>query len=208
MQTPEGSHRSGTNFERKMISIGQEPKVCGFLRATSIGSCPPKTLLPFNINRRVVPKLCFTIIAHDDAMKISNTINVRYDGNSLFHSRTAKLVKRLDHGECIHLTNVADRKFVPQIYGKSQGELAGDIYAQLPDGTWLQGADAFRELFAKTGLRPIAFLSKVPLLKQVCNIGYCCLMYTRRVKRRPVSRKPTTRAAVSTTFSSGTPIGH
>jgi predicted DCC family thiol-disulfide oxidoreductase YuxK len=148
------------------------------------------------------------LIAHDDAMKNMNTINVLYDGNSVFCSRTAKLVKRLDRGECIHLTNVADRKFEPQIYGKSQSELTGDIYAQLPDGTWIHGADAFRELFAKTGLRPIAFLSKIPLLKQVCNFGYRCFMNTRRVKRRPASRKPMTRAAVSTTFSSGTPIGH
>lgn len=155
----------------------------------------------------VVGYLRSILIAHDDAMKTSNTINVLYDGNSLFCSRTAKLVKRLDRGECIHLTNIADRKFEPRIYGKSQGELTGDIHAQLPDGTWLHGPDAFRELFAKTGLRPVAFLSKFPLFKQVCNLGYRCLMYTRRVKRRPASRKPTTRAAVSTTFSSGTPIG-
>ncbi|MEZ6034139.1 MAG: DCC1-like thiol-disulfide oxidoreductase family protein [Planctomycetaceae bacterium] len=146
-------------------------------------------------------------------MKTSNTINVLYDGNSLFCSRTVKLVKRLDRGECIHLTNVADRKFEPRVYGKSEGELNGDIHAQLADGTWLHGPDAFRELFAKTRLRPVAFLSKFPLFKQVCNFGYRCLMYTRRVKmytrrvkRRPASRKPTTRAAVSTTFSSGTPI--
>ena len=95
------------------------------------------------------------------SVKSINTIDVLYDGSCQFWVRITRLVKRLDRGQYIHLTNIADRKFEARIYDKSQSELMADLHVRLSDGTWLKGSDAFRELFsneqpatAGTGFEP------------------------------------------------------
>ena len=99
-------------------------------------------------------------------------IHVLYDGDCPFFARTAKLLKRLDRQHRLLFANVAARKFEPLIFNKSKGELATEIHAHLPDGSWLKGLDAFRELYSIVGFGPLVLPTKLPVLRQLTDGAY------------------------------------
>ena len=142
------------------------------------------------------------------SVKSINTIDVLYDGSCQFWVRITRLVKRLDRGQYIHLTNIADRKFEARIYDKSQSELMADLHVRLSDGTWLKGSDAFRELFSMSSLRPLVLVSSLPMLRQLSNAGYGLIINTLLKMRRPDRRQSDSGASVLRTVSSGSAIQH
>lgn len=143
-----------------------------------------------------------------NSVKSLNTIDVLYDGSCRFWVRITRLVKRLDRGQYIHLTNIADRKFEARIYDKSQSELMADLHVRLSDGTWLKGSDAFRELFSKSSLRPVILVSSLPVLRQLSDTGYALLMNTLRKMRRSDRDQSVSHASVLRTISSGSAVHH
>lgn len=102
-------------------------------------------------------------------------IDVLYDGDSSFYKGTVRFLKRRDRKRRLHFTNIADRKFDARIFDKSPEELQQQIHAMLPDGRWVQGAEALRIIAAAIGLRPFAFASGLPLIRQATNFCYQCL---------------------------------
>jgi predicted DCC family thiol-disulfide oxidoreductase YuxK len=141
-------------------------------------------------------------------MKNLTTINVLYDGNCRFWVRITRLVKRLDRGQYIHLTNIADRNFEARIYDKSQSELTAELHVQLSDGTWLKGSNAFRVLFSNSSLRPLVLVSSLPLLRHFSNAVYEVLMNMLLKLNRPDRRPSDSSDSVLKTFSSGSVIQH
>jgi predicted DCC family thiol-disulfide oxidoreductase YuxK len=135
-------------------------------------------------------------------MKPSNTIDILYDGDCRFLVRTTHFLKRLDRRNRIHLTNIAARKFDARIFDRSQSELTAEIYARLPDGTWLRSLDAFRKLGSAVGLGPVVLLTQLPVIRLLLNLGYRCFAKWLLKSRRPVSQQSGARAIVTTTPSS------
>jgi hypothetical protein len=100
---------------------------------------------------------------------------------------------------------MALRKFDAGVYDRSPGELTAEIYARMPDGTWLQGLDAFRVLGAAAGLRPLILATQIPLISSLFSAGYRVLAQWMFRTPRSASDKTGTRATV-TTSSSGAVI--
>ena len=40
------------------------------------------------------------------------------------------------------------------------------------DGTWVTGVEVFRRLYAAVGFGPVVRLTRLPLIKQMLNVGY------------------------------------
>ncbi len=132
-------------------------------------------------------------------MKPSNTIDILYDANCRFLTRTTQFLKRRDHRNRVHLVNMAARKFDAGNFDRSQCELTAGIYARMPDGTLITGLDAFRELGSAVGLRPLILLTQLPVIKSLLNMGYGFLAKSLLRNRRPASQKTGARAIVITT---------
>ena len=138
-------------------------------------------------------------------MKPSITIDILYDGNCRFIVRTTQFLKRLDRRNRVHLANIAARKFDAASFDRSQAELTAEIYARRPDGTWLKGLDAFRELGSTVGLRPLVVLTQLPLIRSLLNVGYRLFAKLLLRSRRYVNEPQVARAIV-TSSSSGSVI--
>lgn len=136
-------------------------------------------------------------------MQPANTIDILYDGNCRFLTRSAQFLKRLDHRNRVHLANMAARKFDAGNFDRSQCELTTGIYARMPDGTWLSDLDAFRELASAVGLRPLVLLTQLPLIRPLLNVGYEYFAKSLLRNRRAASQQTGARAIVTTTKSSG-----
>ena len=129
-------------------------------------------------------------------------INVLYDGHYPFLVSATRLLKRLDRRHAIHLTNVSARKFDARLVEKSQQELTGEIHAQLSDGTWQQGPDAVREICSAVGLAPLVMMTRIPVVRQLSNLGYRCLAVAMSSTVRSTRRTPPAKITRSTTLSS------
>lgn len=138
-------------------------------------------------------------------MAPSNTIDILYDGKSSNLVLIVQFLKRRDRKNRIHLANMAARKFDAGIFDRSHGELTAEIYARMPDGSWLKGLDAFREFGAAAGLKPMVFVTQLPLIRSLLDVIYRVLAKWLFRNRPSVGRQTGTRATV-TTSSSGSVI--
>ena len=139
-------------------------------------------------------------------MKPSITIDILYDGNCRFIVRTTQFLKRLDRRNRVHLANIAARKFDAASFDRSQAELTAEIYARRPDGTWLKGLDAFRELGSTVGLRPLVVLTQLPLIRSLLNVGYRIFAKLLLRTSRRASQRAGARTIVTTTSAPGSVI--
>jgi len=69
------------------------------------------------------------------------------------------------------------------------------MHGRLPDGTWLQGVEVFRRLYAAVGFGPLVLLSRLPLISQLRDWGYAVfarnrLRLTGRCTATSCSAKP------------------
>ncbi len=99
-------------------------------------------------------------------------IEVFYDGDCPLCLREIKLLRWMDRRQRIRFTDIAAADFVAADYGKSLAEFMDQIQGRLPSGQWLVGVEVFRRLYAAIGLGPLVWITRLPLLSQLCDIGY------------------------------------
>jgi predicted DCC family thiol-disulfide oxidoreductase YuxK len=95
-----------------------------------------------------------------------------FDGDCPLCSREVAFIRRLDRTRRIKLTDIAASDFDPTALGRDFGELMARIHARLPDGTWLEGVEVFRRIYAAIGLGPLAALTRVPGLSWLTERAY------------------------------------
>jgi predicted DCC family thiol-disulfide oxidoreductase YuxK len=81
-------------------------------------------------------------------------------------------LERWDRRGVIRFTDIDSPAFQPASTGKSLSELMARIHARLPDGTWLEGVEVFRRLYAAVGFPRLVRLSRLPLIRQMLDWGY------------------------------------
>ena len=106
------------------------------------------------------------------ALESTWQIEVFYDGDCPLCIREIKLLRLLDSRHRIRFTDIAAEDFSPADHGKSMPEFMDQIHGRLPSGQWVIGVEVFRRIYAAIGLRPLVWLTRLPLLSQLCDMGY------------------------------------
>lgn len=103
---------------------------------------------------------------------MSDQIEMFHDGDCPLCEREVAMLRRLDRAGRIKFTDISAPGFVAADYGLSQADFMARIKARTADGTWLDGVDVFRALYAAVGFERAVRLSRVPGLSQLLDVGY------------------------------------
>jgi len=103
---------------------------------------------------------------------MSHSIEVFYDGDCPLCMREIDFLRRRDRRQHIRFTDIAAADFDATSYGKTQGEFMARIQGRKADGTWIEGVEVFRQLYAAIGLGPLVAMTRLPGVAQILNLGY------------------------------------
>ncbi len=99
-------------------------------------------------------------------------IQVFFDGDCPLCRREIGLLRWLDRRGRIAFEDIAAPGFEPGPLGRTQEELMASIHGRLPDGTWIDGVEVFRRLYAAVGLGPLVALSRLPGVSGGLDLAY------------------------------------
>ena len=99
-------------------------------------------------------------------------IEVFFDGGCPLCRREMRTLDARDRDGRIHFTDIDAPEFDPATVGKSREDLMARIHARLPDGTWLESVEVFRQLYTRLGFGFLVRLSRLPGIAQLLDWGY------------------------------------
>lgn len=110
-------------------------------------------------------------------MKAAPQINVYYDAECPICNGEVRLYSRMDKTERIQWIRISDLSEAQLPSGKTREDLLGKFHAReispQPDEIWHIGVDAFARIWkALPGLRHLAFLFRVPGIRQITMLAY------------------------------------
>lgn len=106
------------------------------------------------------------------SLPAGKAVEVFYDGECPLCVREIGLVRRKDRAGRIQFTDIAAPSFDATAYGRTQAALMSRIAGRLPDGTWLDGVEVFRRLYAAIGWRRAVAVSRWPGLSHLLELAY------------------------------------
>lgn len=95
-----------------------------------------------------------------------------FDGDCPLCLKEVQLLRKLDRKARIRWTDIAALEFDAQSYGKTQAEFMAKMHGRLPDGTWIEGVEVFRQLYSAVGFGPLVVLSRLPGVSHLADLGY------------------------------------
>ena len=99
-------------------------------------------------------------------------VEVFFDGECPLCLREIKMLRRMDRKHRIRFTDIAVPSFRPSDFGKSTEDFMHEIHGRLPDGTWVIGVEVFRRLYSAVGFGPLVFVTRLPGISQLLDVGY------------------------------------
>jgi predicted DCC family thiol-disulfide oxidoreductase YuxK len=102
----------------------------------------------------------------------SHDIEVFFDGDCPLCRREIAMLRRRDRDQRIRFTDIAAAGFDARALGTDQATLMGRIHGRLPDGTWIDGVEVFRRLYAAVGLGWLVSLTRLPVLSRLVELAY------------------------------------
>ncbi len=99
-------------------------------------------------------------------------VEVFFDGECPLCVREIDFVRKLDRRKNILFTDIAAEDFDAASIGKTQDELMARIHARLPDGTFIEGVEVFRRMYAAAGLGPLVAMTRLPGITQLLDASY------------------------------------
>jgi len=99
-------------------------------------------------------------------------VEVFYDGDCPLCMKEISLLRWLDRKDRIRFTDIAVPEFDPATIDRTFEEVMRRIHGRLPDGQIIEGVEVFRHLYSAVGFGPVVFLTRLPVLKQLCDLGY------------------------------------
>lgn len=112
-------------------------------------------------------------------------IELFYDGACPVCQRQVAFLKRRDTEGILCFTDITTPGFVPD-GGKRYEALLARVHARLPDGTFVEGIEVFRRVYAALGYRRSAAISRWPGIRTLLDVAY--RTFARHRPRRPESR--------------------
>ena len=95
-----------------------------------------------------------------------------YDGACPLCMREIRMLMRKDRAGRIEFTNIAAADFDASAYGTTYVELMTRIKGRRADGSWIEGVEVFRQLYAAIGWRTLVAISRVPGISHLLRLGY------------------------------------
>ena len=99
-------------------------------------------------------------------------LEVFFDGACPLCAREMRLIKRFDRRGRVGVIDIAAPDFDAASYGKTHEDLMARIHARLADGRFVEGVEVFRAIYAAIGLGFVVWLSRVPGISHVLDVGY------------------------------------
>jgi predicted DCC family thiol-disulfide oxidoreductase YuxK len=99
-------------------------------------------------------------------------VEVFFDGACPLCAREVAFVRKLDRDGRVRFTDIAAPGFDAAAIGRTQAELMARIQGRLPDGTFIEGVEVFRRMYAATRLGPLVALTRLPGIAQLLDVGY------------------------------------
>lgn len=99
-------------------------------------------------------------------------IEVFFDGGCPLCRREIGALQRLDRRRKIRFTDISGPDFQAAAVGTTDEALMARMHARLPDGTWLEGVEVFRRMYAAVGFGPLVSVSRWPLISHLLDGGY------------------------------------
>ena len=96
-------------------------------------------------------------------------IEVFYDGDCPLCVKEIGMLRWMDRKSRIRFTDIAKPDFDPAEIGKSFEDVMRSIHGRLPNGSVIEGANVFRHLYSAVGFGPVVFITKLPLMRQICD---------------------------------------
>lgn len=108
----------------------------------------------------------------DQVLPPGKEVEVFFDGECPLCMREIRMLRRRDRDGRIQFTDIAARGFDATALGTTQADLMARIRGRLPDGTWIQGVEVFRRLYAAAGFRVISAVMGVPGISHLLALAY------------------------------------
>lgn len=102
----------------------------------------------------------------------ASVIEVFYDGGCPVCLREVRVLRRLDRRGRIRFTDIDTPGFQPPPSGPAWENLMARIHARGPDGSWIDGVEVFRRLYAAVGFGPLVAVSRWPGISRLLDWGY------------------------------------
>jgi predicted DCC family thiol-disulfide oxidoreductase YuxK len=99
-------------------------------------------------------------------------LEVFFDGECPLCAKEIAFVRRLDRSSRVLFTDIAAPGFDAASIGRTQDDLMARIQARNPDGSFIEGVEVFRRMYAAVGLSPLVALTRLPGITQLLDAGY------------------------------------
>lgn len=99
-------------------------------------------------------------------------VEVFFDSGCPLCVREINMLRRWDRQQRIRFTDIDAEEFSAEQYGKTYEDLMARIQGRLPDGTWIEGVEVFRRLYSTVGFGPVVWVTRLPVISQLMNLGY------------------------------------
>ena len=99
-------------------------------------------------------------------------VEVFYDGDCPLCMREIRMLMRKDRASRIQFTDIAAPSFDATSTGTTYAALMSRIQGRLPDGSWIEGVEVFRQLYAAIGWTRLVAISRLPVIRSVLAVGY------------------------------------
>ncbi len=99
-------------------------------------------------------------------------VEVFFDGDCPLCTKEVAFVRRLDRRARVRFTDIAALGFDARDIGRTQADLMARIQGRLPDGTFIEGVEVFRRMYAAAGLAPLVALTRIPGISQLLDLVY------------------------------------
>ena len=107
-----------------------------------------------------------------DATAQTWRIEAYFDGACPLCVREMRALQRLDRGRGrIRFVDLTSPEFVvpPE---RTFADIMDRIHGRLPDGRLVEGVEVFRQLYAAVGFGPLVWVTRVPGLSHLLDLGY------------------------------------
>ena len=99
-------------------------------------------------------------------------LEVFFDGDCPLFTKEITFVRRLDRKQRVLFTDIAAPGFDAASIGRTQEDLMARIQARTADGSFIDGVEVFRRMYAAVGLSPLVALTRLPGITQLLDVGY------------------------------------